>query len=89
MKIIRCPDCNSARIQYIAVKKNLVYLQSELTQEWYTPNLKTKDIQADPEPALFRCVKCDNEWVGINDWNIKRFIMVRVNLYFNFNINIF
>ena len=67
MRIIRCPDCNSARNNYIAVKKNLVYLQSELTQEWYTPNLTTKDIIEDPEPALFRCVKCDNEWVGIND----------------------
>jgi hypothetical protein len=67
MKVIKCSDCNSTRINYIAVNKNLVYLQSELTKEWYTPNLTTNDIMQDPEPALFRCVKCDNEWVGIND----------------------
>jgi len=71
MKIIRCPDCNSSRVQYLAFQRNLAYLQSELTQEWYTPNITTQDIQADPNPTFrcvkFRCVKCDNEWVGIND----------------------
>ncbi len=61
MKIIRCPDCNSARVQYLAIQRNLAYLQSELTQEWYTPNITTQDIQADPNPT-FRCIKCDNEW---------------------------
>jgi hypothetical protein len=43
----------------------------------------------DPEPALFRCVKCDNEWVGINDWNIWWFILAWDNLNFSFSINIF
>jgi len=67
MKIVRCPLCNSARVQYLAVKKNITYLQSELTKEWYTPNLTTSDIQSDLDPALFRCVKCNNQWVSIND----------------------
>jgi len=84
MKIIRCSDCNSARINYIAVKKNLVYLQSELTQEWYTPNITTKDIQEDLEPALFRCVKCENEWVGINDWINSRNWFVVYNNYYSY-----
>jgi DNA-directed RNA polymerase subunit RPC12/RpoP len=61
MKIIRCPDCNSSRIQYLAFNKNLAYLQSELTKEWYTPNITTQDIQAENPNPMFRCVKCDKE----------------------------
>jgi len=66
MKVIRCPVCESARIQYLAIKKNLAYQQSELTKEWYTPNLTTSDIESDIDPGLFRCVKCDNQWMNMN-----------------------
>jgi hypothetical protein len=71
MKIIRCSDCNSSRIQYLAFNKNLAYLQSELTKEWYTPNITTQDIQAENPNPMFRCVKCDKEWVVINEKGIK------------------
>ena len=72
IKIIRCPDCNSSRIQYLAFNRNLAYLQSELTKEWYTPNITTQDIQAENPNPMFRCVNCDKEWIDINE----RFIEV-------------
>jgi hypothetical protein len=46
-------------------------LQSELTKEWYTPNITTQDIQAENPNPMFRCVKCDKEWVVINEKSIR------------------
>lgn len=67
MTTIKCPKCNNSRVNYIAKNVNIVYLQSELINEWYTPNLTTKDIQANLKPVLFECVKCKNEWKSINE----------------------
>jgi len=57
--------------QCIVRIKNIAYLQSELTKEWYTPNITTQDIQAENPNPMFRCVKCDKEWVVINEKNIR------------------
>jgi hypothetical protein len=64
-------DIVDGNFNNLAFNKNLAYLQSELTKEWYTPNITTQDIQAENPNPMFRCVKCDKEWVVINEKSIR------------------